>query len=248
MGIAANQQEYNKENGIFFGGASLKTGNASTLKNKSLFFFALSILLTLIAAAAVLYEFANNHPPVLPYDAIGEALILEGKGDAAPGSNGFSTFSSVFLVGSLTLLLCTLIGGMLFFKRNILIPLETTRDIVQRMAEGHLDKAIRIRSDNEIGQVAEGINSLAINVQEVLLYVWNHTQQNVVLLDRISKQLQAPPDNALPSSILKEAVDQVSLKNEELKDIVTAFNYFEVKLEHEKMVSDPLDETIKSEA
>lgn len=221
MGTATNQQEYNKENDNFFGEAYLQAANASELKKKSLFFFALTIMLTLTVAAGVLCESTNNRIHVLP---------------------------SIFLTASLTLLLCTLIGGMLFFKRNIMIPLETTGEIVQRMAAGHLDKPIRIKAGNEIGQVAEGINGLAVNMQEVLLYIWNHTQQNFILLDRISEQLNSQPDSALPLSQLKKDIAQVRRENEGMKGIVTTFDYFEVKLEHEKIVSDPLHNPIKSKA
>ncbi len=240
MGAVANQQGYNKENGAFGEGTYLHTANATNLKKASLFFFALSILLTLIISACVLYEITNNRTHVLPYDGSSNILVHENKGG--------SGFSSLFLAGSLTLLLCTLTYGMLFFKRNIMIPLGITSDIVQQMAEGHLDKPIRIKAGNEITEVAEGINSLAINMQEVLLYVWNHTQQNVVLLDRISEQLQDSPGSVATPSRIKDDVAQVRRENEELRDIITTFDYFEVKLEHEKMVSDPLHDTIQSKA
>lgn len=240
MGAVANQQEYNKENGMFLEGAYSQTESATNLKKASLFFFTLSILLTLIIAACVLYEVTNNRIHVLPYDGSSEILVHESKGEIG--------FLSVFLTGSLTLLLCTLIGGMLFFKRSILIPLGITGDIVQQMTEGHLNKPIQIKADDEIGQVADGINSLAINMQEVLLYIWNHTQQNGILLDHISEQLKDNPDSVSTPSGIKDDVGQLRRENEELRDIVTTFDYFEVKLEHEKMVSDPLHDPNQSKA
>ena len=232
MSTAANQHGYDKENGAFFEGAHLWSENASYLKKNSLLFFALTIALTLIVTAGLLYELTNNRTHILPSE----------------GSNSLTDFRAVFLTGSLILLLFTLVGGMLFFKRNVLIPLETTGEIVHRMADGHLDKSINIKTMGEVAQVADGINSLAINMQEVLLYAWNHAQQNVKLLDRISEQLMNHPDCLLPLFQVKEDVAQMHREIEELTDIITSFDYFEVKLEHEKMVSDPLHDTIESKA
>ncbi len=240
MGAATNQQEYNKENGAFGEGASLRTANVTNLQKASLFFFTLSILLTLIVAACVLYEAMNTRVHVLPSDGRSEVFTH--------GGNGLTGFSFVVSAGALTLLLCTLIVAMLFFKRNVMIPLGITSEIVEQMAEGHLDKPVRIKAENEIRQVADGINSLAINMQEVLLYVWNHTRQNLILLDRITRKLRDNPDYVSTPSRIAADVGQVRRENEDLQNIVTTFDYFEVKLEHEKMVSDPLHDTIQSKA
>jgi len=248
MYAAAKKQEYRKGKDTSRYGSYLHTGNALNLKKKSLVFFTLTILLTLIMAAGVLYESMNNRMHIIPSEGNSEIFVHANKCNSTPDSNGSAGFSSAFLTGSLTLLLCTLIGGMFFFMRNIMIPLEITGEIVHRMTEGHLDKPIQVKAGNEIGQVAEGINGLAINMQEVLLNIWNHTQQNFILLDRISEQLNSQPDSALPLSQLKKDIARVRQENEGMKDIVTTFDYFEVKLEHEKMVSDPLYDTIKSKA
>lgn len=238
MDATTKQKEYNKETDASWGRPFLQIGNISSLRKKSLLFFTLTILMTLMVAAGVLYESANH------WTLLHESM---GNGDVAGSGNRLSGFPPVYLAGSLVLLLCTLIVAMIFFQRNIILPLERIGNATRRMTEGQLNTPIRIKAKDEIGRIGELINDLAINMQEVLLYIWNYTHQNFVLLDRISEQLNDQPDGALTPPWVKDDIARIRQDNEDLKFIVTTFDYFEVKLEHEKMVSDPLQDTVEPE-
>ena len=61
------------------------------------------------------------------------------------------------------------------------------------MTDGRLDQPVQIATRDEIGRIGELINDLAINTQEVLLYFWNHTQENRELIDRLEKKVYAHP-------------------------------------------------------
>ncbi len=235
----ANCEEYSTKKKSFWGEPYLQTENALSLKTKALFFFFLTILLTLVAVADVLYESTNHWVRVLPTDSSSGTLVHENIINGDAGIDGVTRFFPVLLTGSLVLLLFTLIVGMIFLLRNIIIPLENIADAVRRINEGHLDKSIPIQAKDEIGHVIESINDMSVNMQEILLYIWNNNQQNFKLIDSMEEQLNKYLDNKTILSQLKKDIARIRQNNEEVQTLVTTFNYFEVKLEHEKMVSDP---------
>ncbi|MCI5222832.1 MAG: HAMP domain-containing protein [Candidatus Electrothrix sp. AR4] len=190
----------------------LQAANDVSLKNKSRLFFLLTILLTSIATLGILYECVNC------FDTVG----------MIPG----------FIFVVLVLLLFAQVVGMVYFQRNVVEPLVDISSATRLMADGHLETLNHLRRSDEVGYLAENINDLAINTQEVLLYVWNHSRESSELLDCIAGQLNAPHGGEKPLAGIKKNISSMDRNNEDLKSIVLSFSYFEIKLEHEKMVSD----------
>ncbi len=174
------------------------------LKKKAMLFFSLSIPLSLLIIGSMLY--------------------------ASRGQSDKGLWVALFAA---VLLLVTLVLGLLFFQRSIVVPLQELCSTVQRISNGEFDNPVQIRTMDEIGQVGESVNDLVINVQEILLYAWNHTHKNFTPL----KELPADP------SLLKNEIAKIYRENENMKEFLLTFTYFEVKLEHEKMVSDTLDDS-----
>ncbi len=174
------------------------------LKKKAMLFFSLSIPLSLLIIGSMLY--------------------------AALGRSDKGLWVALFAA---VLLLVTLIRGLLFFQRSIVIPLLELYSTVQRISAGELDKPVQIRAKDEIGQVGESVNDLLINTQEILLYAWNHTHKNFTPL----KELPSNP------SLLKDEISRIYQENENMKEFLLTFTYFEVKLDREKLVSDTPDDT-----
>ncbi len=196
----------------------LQTADDISLKIKIRFFFMLTILLTAISAAGLLYEYVSRGP-----EAVGAVV------------------SSVMLV--ILLLLGLQIAAMMYWRRSIMQPLAEVGAATRLMADGHLETLNQIRRTDEIGLLGENINDLAVNMQEILLFVWNHSKMNHELLENIAgelnvtlKEVVSDPEQ-LSAGIQKDVVEMYR-NNEDLKSIVLSFSYFEIKLENEKMVSD----------
>jgi methyl-accepting chemotaxis protein len=183
----------------------------------------LAILLTAVAAAGLAYEYVSRSP-----------------------ETGGAVLSSVMLV--IVFLLGLQIAAMIYWARNIMRPLAEVGAATRRMAEGHLETLNQIRRTDEIGLLGENINDLAVNMQEVLLFVWNHSQMSRDLLENIAGELNVtleepvPDPDRLSAGIRKDVLDMYR-NNEDLRSIVLSFSYFEIKLEDEKMVSDYEQET-----
>ena len=138
------------------------------------------------------------------------------------------------------LFLCFAVSAILFY-RNFLKPVDKMARGVRRMAGGHLDELIQVSPDNEIGKIGELINDLAINMQEILLHVWNHTGQDLALLDRIVKICGTKPGgNGIPDE-MKDDLRKVRQDIEDMQNMVKAFDYYNVRFEKEKIIAGEKD-------
>lgn len=186
----------------------LQAADSASLKSKAQLFFGSAFLLTLLAGAGILLEHC--------------------------GAGGWASAAALTAVG---LLLCLLAAAAFLFQRQVLKPLADLRASAQEMTDGHLDRLSRIRRSDEIGRLAETVNDLAVNMQEVLLFVWNHSQQSRELLERASARLESDSADAALAAV-QEDLALLRQDNEDLRSIVTSFSYFEIRLEHERMMAE----------
>lgn len=134
----------------------------------------------------------------------------------------------------LTLLIAAQTAALFFFHHYVIKPLAHVHAATRQMTDGHLDSLIRISRQDEVGRLGESINDLAVNMQEVLLFVWNHSQQSRELFDRAAARLDAPE----PLPAIQDDLEEMRQNNEDLKAIVLSFSYFEIRLEHERMLAE----------
>jgi methyl-accepting chemotaxis protein len=195
----------------------LKAANDVSLKKKTLIFFVLNFLLAIVATACLLYIFVQHS-----------------------GETTKSIHALVCVI--LFLLLSVQAAALIYFKSNIIQPLAEIEAASRLMADGHLETLNHIKRADEIGSLGENINDLAVNTQEVLLFVWNHSQITRKLLENIAGDLNFSLDTEQSDSLIKSGIQKdistMHRNNENLKSIVMSFSYFEIKLKDEKMVSD----------
>ncbi len=131
--------------------------------------------------------------------------------------------------------LCT-IATMFLFVRNIVDPLDDIGEAARRMADGHLDETVPVRTLDEIGKIGELINDLAVNLQEVLLHVWNHTKQDSILLQHITEVVDSGDGTGLPEGV-KEKIHIVKQDVEEMKNMVKTFDFYNIRFEQGEVVA-----------
>jgi HAMP domain-containing protein len=214
------------------------------LSKKMWFCFSLIIITTLPLIASLIYEVGSERlhfqivesilgpantvlssspvPVARKSETGGAAAILKGLQNRM-----ILVMSAVFL---------TVMVALFVFMRRIIKPLDEIGRATFKMAQGRLDEPVPVREHNEIGIIGECINDLAIDLQEILLHVWNHTRQDIVLMERIAPILSSQPVvNGLPAQF-KENFYLVKQDIEDMRDMVKAFNYYHVRLEEEKVL------------
>jgi HAMP domain-containing protein len=134
----------------------------------------------------------------------------------------------------LILLIAAQTAALFFFHHYVLEPLAHIHAATRQMTDGRLDSLVRIARQDEIGRLGESINDLTVNMQEVLLFVWNHSQQSRELFDQTAERLAGPE----PLPAIQDNLQKMRQNNEDLKAIVLSFSYFEIRLEHERMLAE----------
>lgn len=197
---------------------------------KGVLFFSVTLLLTLLLAAAVYYELDYSSISGL---ATADTMELSSVSD---DNSPDGLRNPLLLLTPFAVLLVTLISGLLFFIRHIAVPLDNISRATRRMTNGLLDKPILVAERDEIGRVGEFINDLAMNMQEVLLYFWNHNQESRRLLDRLEKRMSDHPgrNNTIPLD--EEIITQLKQGNNDVKSMILFYDFYDLKLEKEKML------------
>lgn len=220
----------------------------SNFRKRLLIYFVLIIFVTLSVGIQLIFEVGSNKLQ----NQIAKTLSVK-------NTNGESTTHDMTEISAIltrlqqrmilimTIVFVCIIATMFVFIRNIVEPLDALGKSAKRIAEGHLDETIPIRCNDEIGNISELINDLAVNLQEVLLHVWNHTCQDIVMMDHVAEIIHAQPGEIMPKSI-KDEFDFVRRDIEEMQEIVKAFDYYNIHFEGNSLVGNEIQEPNKLSA
>jgi len=140
-----------------------------------------------------------------------------------------------FLVAAALILL--LFGGLLL--RKFSGPLHNLERISRQMAACQLQELV---SEQHIkcrltGRIGANLNELALNLQEVLLLIWNLSHQDLEALDRVAVRLGREPNG--DHRPIKNDLEFIRKDLEEMQDIVRQFEFFNVVLRNEKLLAKP---------
>ncbi len=220
---------------------------SSGLQKKTLIFFALLIMLASIVSGVAIY---HHNKGEAARDTIA-AMNQEASGTNKPAARSeIEARSHAGLEDSLTImtiaLVSVLILFMFFFIRNIINPLAKLEKITRQMADGRLDLLVQDQDSKNatcsIDTIGENVNSLAMNLQEVLLLVWNHSEHNLGTVDQALKVLE--DDGEIPREQLKASLQSLKAELQQMQNLPQQFELFDVTLQGKKALAK--DETTNS--
>lgn len=214
----------------------LKIFRISNLRKRLVIYFVLIIFVTMSVGIQLIFETGSGRL----LNKISVAAELDSLPEKASARKEVETVLKQFqhrMILVMGIVFICVIATMVVFIRNIVEPLDAIGRSAKRITEGHLDETVPIRCDDEIGQIGELINDLAINLQEVLLHVWNHTCQDIRLMDNIAEIIHSQPGDIMPRDV-REQFDFVRSDIEEMQEIVKAFDYYNIRFEGEKLVGE----------
>ena len=233
---------------IFRIGKIRKFFNISNLRKRLLIYFALVVFVTFSVGAQLLYEVGsrrlNNQIAASVVDQLSEHE--KDRFDIAKVSDVLKKLQYRMILIMAIVMICVIVT-MLVFTRNIIEPLDLIGKAAKKIADGHLDETVPVRNQDEIGNIGELINDLAANLQEILLHVWNHTGDDIVLLDHICEEVNAGQDNGLSKKV-KQELAFVRQDIEDMQNMVKAFDYYNIRLDNGRVIADEEDKTPKGDA
>lgn len=143
-------------------------------------------------------------------------------------------FRTIVWVSSAVIILSLAVVGF-YLSRTVLQAIERTAIAAKKIARGRLDNIIPIHSHDEIGDLAEQINDIAMNAQEMLLYMWNMSGQLSESLANASNLLNSGRKEISPKNVLEQiACAENALK--EMRATIEGFGLYGVKLDRDKIV------------
>jgi len=192
-----------------------RSGRIGQLKHQFLWCFIAIILVTTGVSMALMIELGNGlrlTETVSQGNPVAFWAVLRGR----------------IVLGAV--LIITAAGGIfLFLYAKIARPMETMAATAGRMAEGYLGATIPDHLPNEIGRVGASVNSLAVNFQEVLILVWNQTEDAISKIRRTSHQMTTGGDGHVAPDIVEE-LKSARQDLETMQMMVRSFDLYDVAI------------------
>ena len=152
------------------------------------------------------------------------------------GISGIKLRIFLLLTGELFFILLLSILWLRSAIHQINRPILKLQHAVSRLALGKLNETVDIASTDEFGQIGAGINELAANLQELLLYIWKQTGQCAAIADKIEAISKEIPDED-QAKRAAELTEQLSESIENLREMAKAYVFYDVRLDGEKALA-----------
>jgi methyl-accepting chemotaxis protein len=121
------------------------------------------------------------------------------------------------------------------YVRKVHRPLKQVVRATKEMSNGNLSDPIRPNSRDEVGELAEVINDLAANYQEVLLLTGTAVGKSSSAVERIEKVLDRG-DKSAGQEELQEQVGVIKRDLEMLGSVVKDFEFYQTYFDGRKVV------------
>jgi methyl-accepting chemotaxis protein len=197
-----------------------------------LLFYLLITMLTTVAVSLLIYVHLADRWPL-------ESIKAGVKSKAVLHSADLSSW-----IGSELGLILILTGGLAInagvgyiWYRIASLRLERPVRVIQRalnqLARGQLNETVVMDAPDEFSQIASGINELAANLQELLLYIWKQTGQCQTWLEYIQNNPDLHHDHRLTLESL-DYLKQLSDAIGDLREMAKSYVFYDVSLDDDK--------------
>jgi len=196
------------------------------------------LVFCLLALAAVVVDMK------FVFDVSGEMTKADKVGVSNPASDPLMTVpvqvelldyirTRMSLMMGVTIL--CLVSMIYLYVHKIHRPLKQLMRATKEMSNGNLSDPIRPNGRNEIGELAEVINDLAANYQEVLLLTGTAVGKSSSAVERIEKVLDRG-DKSAGQDELQEQVGVIKRDLEMLGSVVKDFEFYQTHFDGRKVV------------
>ena len=163
-----------------------------------------------------------------------------------------TVFLSVMLIAVIVSLLVSF-----FVKRLILVPIKQTIEVLGKLAEGDLTKEIHLKSNDEIGELVQSVNTMrrkmndavghAMNVSDVLKDSASKEaaaiQQTSASLDEIASMTRQNAENTTAANqLMQSAKDSIAKANRSMTELIKSMGDIAKASEHTQRIVKSIDE------
>ncbi len=130
--------------------------------------------------------------------------------------------------------------GIGFYFKNVKVVnnnIEKAKKAIESLAQGELGFTLEVDSDGELDQLKAGINDLSANLQELMLHIWQQTARSQRFLNLLETALRQAPNGFTEKGELLPHVRDAMAALADLRQLVTAYAFYDVSLEDERPVA-----------
>jgi len=141
----------------------------------------------------------------------------------------------VVLFGAIAAVIIALIAAY-FVSRSITLPIRQMRETAQQIAKGDFGRRVRIKSKDELGELAESLNTMADELQQKM--------ENLKRLDRVRTDFVANLSHELktPLTLIKGYVE--TLQNEVINDKEKSDKFVSIIKKHSDRLGYMIDDLL----
>jgi methyl-accepting chemotaxis protein len=209
-------------------------------RDKVLICFFLLLLLSFSVGTKLIFEITDQHKEKKIQKNISHPISANETAPLAAGVQSIAANRPHCMIWLIGLQFLGILATMFVYIRYFLKPLKEMTITARRIADGHLDETIPIRSRDEIGNVGKTINDIAVNLQETLLTVWNHIEHCSVAIDHIHDEISLQPASIISNETMKN-LESLKQDMESMRTWVKEFDYYAVKLVERKVLTPERD-------
>ncbi len=201
------------------------------MKKRLLLCFSAVLVITLSAGGVLIYGLGGH----LPGNAVSTEIAIH------PSESGKKEISDVLrqlqyrIVWAMALIVLGVTAVIFFSLRGLTTRLNHLSKITGKIADGHLDEKVRAETNDELGEIGEFVNDIAMNLQEALLHIWVHATDATLLLDQIDESLSAQPDTRISPQV-RAHLRFVRKDIRDMQAMVQNFEFYDLQLEDGKIM------------
>ena len=150
----------------------------------------------------------------------------------------FNKIYLVFLISGITLSIAAMCCNLIFVAG----PIDEIVQKLPKVVQGSLNETFQSRSCKEIKIISESINDLSTNYQELLLMVWNYSQNCLSILDGILLKKESKAKSLLSGEIYYD-LEKVRSDIAEIQRMADSFDLFDVIIEKDKALAGKISES-----
>ena len=187
------------------------TRNMSRLKKKLLLYFILIAIVSISVSAEIIFELSSprfkDSIEENFFNELGKSMPMGDVEKIRQSMNTNTVFDPLYDLRNRMILLLLVVsvsifGAFFLFTKDIVSPMDGMVDATKKIAGGDLTIIVPKMSEDEIGQMAELINDMNVNQQDMIMQIKQEVERHNKKLNDASKKINKIMNEDITRNIL----------------------------------------------
>jgi len=126
--------------------------------------------------------------------------------------------------------------ALTLFYRYLIRPMDQMALTARRIIEGNLDISMPENSCYEVNELGRSFNDLSVNLQEILLLVWNYIRDSSLILDRMIEGGPLQGQGKISPS-MRQDLTAIREEMRTIEQVITSFHLYDVQIIDQRAIA-----------